>query len=76
MDENASRTFVFEDAYVDTKYWGLLKIKEIKYVYKNETQRSVMDIDVSDFIEAILKDVKSGNIEYVERRIPAWYRPV
>lgn len=29
-----------------------------------------MDIDARDFIEAILKDVESGVIEYVEKRVP------
>ena len=31
-----------------------------------------MDIDARDFIEAILKDVESGAIEYVEKRFTAY----
>ena len=68
MEEDSSHTIPFEDAYIDSKYWGLVKIKEIKYDYTNETRRSIMDIDARDFIEAILKDVESGVIEYVEKR--------
>ena len=70
MEEDSSRTIPFEDAYIDSKYWGLVKIKEIKYDYTNETRRSIMDIDARDFIEAILKDVESGAIEYVEKKVP------
>ena len=70
MEENSSHTIPFEDAYIDSKYWGLVKIKEIKYDYTNETRRSIMDIDARDFIEAILKDVESGAIEYVEKKFP------
>lgn len=70
MEEDSSHTIPFEDAYIDSKYWGLVKIKEIKYEYTNETRRSIMDIDARDFIEAILKDVESGVIEYVEKRFP------
>ena len=70
LEEDSSHTIPFEDAYIDSKYWGLVKIKEIKYEYTNETRRSIMDIDARDFIEAILKDVESGVIEYVEKRFP------
>ena len=70
MEEDSSHTIPFEDAYIDSKYWGLVKIKEIKYDYTNETHRSIMDIDARDFIEAILKDVESGAIEYVEKKFP------
>ena len=70
MEEDSSHTIPFEDAYIDSKYWGLVKIKEIKYDYTNETRRSIMDIDARDFIAAILKDVESGAIEYVEKRFP------
>lgn len=68
LEEDSSHTIPFEDAYIESKYWGFVKIKEIKYEYTNETHRSVIDIDARDFIEAILKDVESGVIEYVEKR--------
>ena len=70
LEEDSSHTIPFEDAYIESKYWGVVKIKEIKYEYTNETHRSVIDIDARDFIEAILKDVESGVIEYVEKRFP------
>lgn len=70
LEEDSSHTIPFEDAYIESKYCGFVKIKEIKYEYTNETHRSVIDIDARDFIEAILKDVESGVIEYVEKRFP------
>ena len=70
LEEDSSHTIPFKDAYIESKYWGFVKIKEIKYEYKNETRRSIMDIDARDFIEAILKDVESGVIEYVEKKFP------
>lgn len=70
LEEDSYNTIPFEDAYIDSRYWGLVKIKEIKYEYTNETRRSIMDIDARDFTEAILKDVESGVIEYVEKRFP------
>ena len=36
----------------------------------NEIYQSVIDIGARDFIEAILKDVESGAIEYVEKKFP------
>ena len=50
LEEDSSHTIPFEDAYIESKYWGLVKIKEIKYEYTNETHRSVIDIDARDFI--------------------------
>ena len=72
MAEDPCHTISFEDAYIESKYWGFVKIREITYEYTNKTHHSVMDIDARDFIEAILKDVESGVIEYVEKRFPAY----
>lgn len=46
----------FEDAYVATTNWGLVKILEIKYTYKTEEQQRNITIDAGDFVKAILKD--------------------
>ena len=48
--------FPFDDAYVKTPYWGLVKILEIKYTYETEDQQRNITIDASDFVKAILKD--------------------
>ncbi len=48
--------FPFDDAYVKTAYWGLVKILEIKYTYETEDQQRNITIDAGDFVKAILKD--------------------
>ena len=48
--------FPFDDAYVKTAYWGLVKILEIKYTYGTEDQQRNITIDAGDFVKAILKD--------------------
>ena len=48
--------FPFDDAYVKTAYWGLVKILEIKYTYETEDQQRNITINAGDFVKAILKD--------------------
>ena len=47
---------IFEDAYVATTNWGLVKILEIKYTYETEDQQRNITINAGDFVKAILKD--------------------
>lgn len=53
--------FPFDDAYVKTAYWGLVKILEIKYTYETEDQQRNITIDAGDFVKAILKDAFGDN---------------
>lgn len=53
--------FPFDDAYVKTAYWGLVKILEIKYTYETEDQQRNITIDAGDFVKAILKDAFGGS---------------
>ena len=53
--------FPFDDAYVKTAYWGLVKILEIKYTYETEDQQRNLTIDTGDFVKAILKDAFDDN---------------
>lgn len=53
--------FPFDDAYVKTAYWGLVKILEIKYTYETEDQQRNYTIDAGDFVKAILKDALGDN---------------
>ena len=48
--------FPFDDAYVKSAYWGLVKILEIKYTYETEDQQRKITIDAEGFVKAILKD--------------------
>lgn len=53
--------FPFDDAYVKTAYWGLVKILEIKYTYETEDQQRNITIDAGDFVKVILKDAFGGS---------------
>ena len=65
---NSSFVFPFEDAWMETPHWGLLKIHEVKYEYESEDTERVIGIAANMFVEAILKDAISGEIQYVPRR--------
>lgn len=43
--------FNFEDAYVDTRNMGRVKIKKVKYVFIQEREKKVFDIDARYFIK-------------------------
>lgn len=57
--------FNFEDAYIDTRNMGRVKIKKVKYVFIQEREKKVFDIDARYFIKAILKDVLNGEIKVI-----------
>ena len=57
--------FNFEDAYVDTRNMGRVKIKKVKYVFIQEREKKVFDIDARYFIKTILKDVLNGEIKVI-----------
>lgn len=58
--------FDFNDAYVDT-HSGPIKIKELKYAYKKNTQTTIIAIDAQEFIKAILKDALNGKIKLISK---------
>ena len=57
--------FNFENAYVDTRNMGRVKIKKVKYVFIQEREKKVFDIDARYFIKAILKDALNGEIKVI-----------
>lgn len=68
LKPNSSYVFPFEDAWIDTLHWGLLKIQEVKYEYESKDTERVIGLAADMFVEAILKDAISGEIQYVRRR--------
>lgn len=54
--------FSFDDAYVDT-HDGLVKINEVKYLYKNNKHQTVFGLHAKDFVDAILTDALNGEIK-------------
>lgn len=65
FETNLDYIFEFQDAYIDTRYWGPIKIKEVKYVYEKENQTTNISIDAHEFIKAILKDAINGEIRLI-----------
>ena len=64
-DHNSEFIYTFENAFIDTKDEGKVKIKEVKIcnIIKNET--NIIDVDARYFIKAILKDAISGNMKII-----------
>lgn len=60
--------FPLSNAYIDTR-WGTMKIHEVRYVYENKRQTTIISLDAREFIKAILKDAISGDIKVVKRNI-------
>lgn len=59
--------FTFEDGWIDSRYWGPVKIREVKYEYENDVQETTMNLAADGFVEAILKDAQDGDVSYVPK---------
>lgn len=66
-DSTSDKVFQFTDAYVNTCYWGQVKIREIRYEYEQDNQTRIISIDAQLFTKAILKDAISGKIQLIRR---------
>lgn len=55
-----SAVYVFDDAYIKTRSWGMVKIKEVKFERKNFREQHSYLIDAGELVKAIIKDVKDG----------------
>lgn len=66
-ESNSSQVFKFEDAWIETHYWGQVKIREVKYEFASEDQETTIQLAADMFVEAILKDAISGESQYVPK---------
>lgn len=66
-EPNSFQVFKFEDAWIDTPQWGLVKILEIKYEYESDDHESIFTLAAEDFVDGILKDAISGKTQYVPK---------
>lgn len=66
---NPGSSFVFQldDAWLDSRYWGAVKISEVKYEYESNEQETTLNLAADDFVEAILDDAISGKTDYVPK---------
>ena len=66
-EPNSSQVFKFEDAWIETRYWGTVKIREVKYEFESENLERTIQLAAELFVDAILKDAINGEIQYVPR---------
>lgn len=55
-----SVVYIFDDAFIQTKSWGMVKIKEVKFEKECFQEQHTYSIDAGEFVKAILKDAKDG----------------
>ena len=55
----------FEDAYINSKECGTIKILEVKYDFERKKQQTTFALDAEGFVKAILKDAISGVIQHI-----------
>ncbi len=66
-EPNSSQVFKFEDAWIETRYWGPVKIQEVKYEFESEDLERTIQLAAELFVEAILKDAINGETQYVPK---------
>lgn len=59
--------FSFEDGWLESRYWGSVKIREVKYEYESKAQKTVLNLAADDFVEAILEDALGGTTTYIPK---------
>lgn len=62
-----SVVFKFEDAWLESRYNGPIKIREVMFEWKSDIQESTFNLAADDFVEGILKDAINGTEEYVTK---------
>jgi len=66
-EPGSSIVFNFEDGWINTRYWGLAKIREVMFEYESDTQETTFNLAADDFVEAILEDALNGKMDYVPK---------
>ena len=57
--------FKFDDAFIDSRAFGLVKIREILFDYRIEDETKVFALDAGELVKAILKDAQSNETDFV-----------
>ena len=60
--------FKFEDAYLDSRYFGPVKVCAVKFDYNIQDQQQNIALDAGDLVKAILKDAQSNETDFVALR--------
>lgn len=64
---NDSFVFPFEDAWIESRYWGPIKILEVKYVFISEDTENSFALATEDFVDGILMDAINGETQYIPK---------
>ena len=59
--------FPFEDGWLESRHWGPVKIREVKFEYESRVQETTLNLAADDFVEAILEDALGGEANYVPK---------
>lgn len=62
-----SVVFPFEDAWLESRYNGPIKIREVMFEWESDNQEITINLAADDFVEGILKDAINGTEEYVAK---------
>lgn len=62
LPQEAEHIYSFENAYIDTRELGRVKIKAIKYINSKTEETKIIGIDARNMVKAILKDALNGDI--------------
>lgn len=66
-EPGSSYVFPFDDGWLNSRYWGPVKIREVKFEYESSIQEKTFNIAADGFVEAILDDAISGKTDYVPK---------
>ena len=59
--------FPFKDGWVESRHWGPVRIREVKFEYESTVQETTIQLAADDFVEAILEDALGGKTDYVPK---------
>lgn len=66
-EPGSSVVFPFDDGWLESRHWGAVKIREVKFEYESKVQETTLNLAADDFVEAILDDAVSGKTDYVPK---------
>ena len=66
-EPNSSQVFKFDDAWIETRHWESVKIREVKFGLESDDQETTIQLAAEMFVEAILKDAINGETKYVPK---------
>lgn len=66
-EPGTSVVFPFEDGWLESRLWGPVRIREVKFEFESRVKETTLDLAADDFVEAILEDVLDGKTDYVPK---------